>query len=254
MSNRLQGRVALVTGSTRGIGRAIAAAFAQQGATTLVSSRKAEAVATTVAELREETGGKVYGRAMHIGDPAQVSESIDAWTHEFGPIDVLVNNAAANPFFGPMLQIDWGAFDKTIDVNIRGTFGVTREVATRLVAAHQPGSIINVSSILGIQAAPLQGIYGVTKAAMLAMTKTLAVELGPAGVRVNAIAPGLVDTRFAEALTKNPTLRAVFEERTALGRIAQPEDIAGTAVFLASDESRYLTGQTIPVDGGYTIR
>ncbi len=254
MTGRLEGRIALVTGGTRGIGEAIAARFAREGATTVVCSRKQANVDEAVARLRESTGGEVHGYPLHIGDEQAVEAVMTEITTEHGVVDVLVNNAATNPYFGPILQTPGPAWDKTLQVNVSGTFAVTRAVVTRLLDQEQTGSVIMVSSILGIDASPLQGVYGITKAAMLSMTKTLAVELGLSGIRVNAIAPGLVDTRFAAALTSSPELREMFVGRTPLGRIAQPDDIAGTAVWLASDDSAYVTGQTIPVDGGYTVR
>jgi NAD(P)-dependent dehydrogenase (short-subunit alcohol dehydrogenase family) len=254
MSARLQGKVALVTGGTRGIGEAIATRLAQEGATTIVVSRKAPNVEAAVSRIRAVAGDDVHGLEMHIGRPEQVAATIEAITETHGLIDVLVNNAAANPYFGPMLHMDWPAWLKTFEVNTSGTWAVTQQVARRLVDADKPGSILNISSILGMRASPLQGAYGMTKAALISMTQTLAVELGGAGIRVNAIAPGLVETKFAAALTSSPELKKMFEDRTAVGRIANPEDIAGTAAWLASDDAAYVTGQTIPVDGGYTIR
>lgn len=254
MAGRLDGKVALVTGGTRGIGEAIAQRFLEEGATTVIASRKPGNVEAAVARLTAATGRAPHGVVMHVGEVGGLPEQVDAIAAAHGTIDVLVNNAGTNTHFGPMLTVDWGAWDKLFEVNLKGPFALAREVAQRLIAAGQRGSIVSVSSILGIQAAPLQGAYGCTKAALISMTKTLAVELGPAGIRVNAIAPGLVETRLAAALTESPEIRKMFAERTAFGQIAQPEQIAGAAVFLASDESDYVTGQTLPVDGGYTIR
>lgn len=253
MAGRLDGKVALVTGGTRGIGEAIAEAFVREGATTIIASRKQDNVDAAVARLSEATGRTVHGMTLHMGEPDRIVEVVDAITSAHGPIDVLVNNAATNPYFGPMVGVTWPAWDKTFQVNVMGAFALTQAVCQRLMDAGKPGSVISLSSILGIQAAPMQGVYGMTKAAILSMTRTLAMELGPAGIRFNAIAPGLVDTKFASTLVETPELLAMFEGRTALKRIAQPPEIAGAAVWLASDESAYVTGSTVTVDGGYTI-
>jgi NAD(P)-dependent dehydrogenase (short-subunit alcohol dehydrogenase family) len=166
---------------------------------------------------------------------------------------VLVNNAGTNPHFGPLLEVESGAWNKTFEVNLKGPFVATREVAARLIGAGQAGAVINVASVVGLRAAPYQGVYAMTKAAMVSMTRTLAVELSGARIRVNAIAPGLVDTRLAAAIVGNEALVRTFTDHTALGRVAQPEEIAGMAVYLASDEASYVTGQTFCVDGGYTV-
>ena len=247
---RLDGRVAIVTGGTRGIGEAIAAAYAREGARVVVASRRQDGVDAAVERLRAH--GEVHGRACHIGRAEQIEELV-AWTEaELGLPTVLVNNAATNPYFGPLLHAPDAAWDKTFEVNVRGYFQCTRAVAKRLLAARQPGSIVNITSVVALAAAPLQGVYAMTKAAVISMTRTFAFELGKGGIRVNAIAPGLVDTKFAAALTSNPQLASYFTDRTALGRVAQPEDIAGAALWLASDEAGYVTGQTIAVDAGFT--
>jgi NAD(P)-dependent dehydrogenase (short-subunit alcohol dehydrogenase family) len=253
MSARLQDRTALVTGGTRGIGEAIAARLAREGARVIVVSRKAPNVEAAVQRLRDATGCDVTGHVMHLGDAEAVRATVKRIEEDHGPIDILVNNAATNPFFGPMTAIDERAFDKTWAVNVRGTFFLTQQVARRLVTLERPGAIVTIASIMGMGAAPLQGVYGMTKAALISMTQTFAAELGPAGIRANAIAPGLIETKFASALTDTPAIRKMFEDRTALKRIGQPEEIAGTAAWLASDDASYVTGQTIVVDGGFKI-
>jgi NAD(P)-dependent dehydrogenase (short-subunit alcohol dehydrogenase family) len=171
----------------------------------------------------------------------------------YGKVDILVNNAATNPHFGPMLTIDGGAWDKTFEVNVKGYFGMIQLAAGHLQQRKAKGSIVNIASVVGLMGAPMQGVYAMTKAAVISMTKTLAMELGAAGIRVNAIAPGLVETKFAQVLVDNDEIRSSIVNQTALGRVGQPRDIAGGAVFLASDESDYLTGDVMVIDGGWTI-
>jgi NAD(P)-dependent dehydrogenase (short-subunit alcohol dehydrogenase family) len=254
MSNlfSLQNKVVLVTGASRGIGEAIAVAMAGEGARVVLSARNLEAL-QAVADRIVKAGGQAHAIAAHSGKQADITKLVDGAIAAFGQVDVLVNNAATNPYFGPMMDIEDAAWDKTFEVNVRGYFMATRAVVAHLQSRGAPGSIINVASIAGMRAAPMQGVYGMTKAAILSMTQTLAQELGPANIRVNAIAPGLVETKFASALVQNDELRKHVVERTALGRHAQPAEMTGAAVFLASDASSYLTGQTLVVDGGTTI-
>jgi NAD(P)-dependent dehydrogenase (short-subunit alcohol dehydrogenase family) len=254
MSDRLEGKIAVVTGGSRGIGEAIALAFAREGARLVIASRKQEQLDQAAERINEACGrDAVRARACHTGDPDQISDLI-GWTEaELGLPEVLVNNAATNPYFGPLIDAPMPAWDKTFEVNLKGYFYISRLLAKRLLAAKRPGSIINVTSVLGQVAAPLQGVYGMTKAAVISMTRTLALELGKAGIRVNALAPGLVNTRLAAALINNPELTRFFTDRAPLGRYAEPEEITGAAVFLASEESAYVTGQTLALDGGFTI-
>lgn len=252
-TERLQGRIAIVTGGSRGIGAAIGEAFAAEGARVVLASRKAEELERTAAAIAARHPGMVRAKACHVGKPAEVAELV-AWVERvIGTPDVLVNNAGTNPYFGPLLDASEAAIDKTFEVNLKGALACTREVVRRLVAKGMPGRVVNVASVLGLAAAPLQGVYGMTKAALVAMTRTLAVELGASGIRVNAIAPGLVDTRLSAAVVTNPELRKAFTDRAPLGRHGEPGEIAGLAVYLASDESSFVTGQTFCVDGGYSI-
>lgn len=248
----MEGKVALVTGGSRGIGESIARALGQAGAEVAIASRKLPGV-TDAAERLRQGGITVEPYACHTGKNAEVEALVAAVIARFGRIDVLVNNAATNPYFGPMMGADEAAFDKTFEVNVKGYLGLARAVARHLVDRGAPGSLLFVSSVAGLTAAPLQGIYGMTKAAVLSMTKTLAVELGPSKIRVNAIAPGLVETRFASALVSDVDLSARIVGRTPLGRYAQPDEIAGAALYLCSDAASFVTGHTMVVDGGLTI-
>ena len=253
MSNRLAGKIAIVTGGSRGIGEAIASSFVQEGAKVVIVSRKQAGLDAAVGRIVGETGTSVATYACHMGRPEEI-EKLFEWTADhFGVPNVLVNNAATNPYFGPLLECTDAAWDKTFEVNLKGYFHGARCLVAGLRKENLPGSIIQISSIYGIRAAPLQGIYSMTKAAVISMTKTLAVELGHDNIRVNAICPGLVDTRFASVIVESPELHQIYTDRAALGRIAQPAEIAGTAVFLASDEASYVTGQAIAVDAGYSI-
>ncbi len=248
----LEGRVAIVTGASRGIGEAIAVRLAEAGAAVVLAARKPEGL-EAVARRIGAAGGRALAVAAHTGKPAEVEALVARGVAAFGKVDVLVNNAAANPYFGPLLGVEEGAWDKTFEVNVKGYFAATRAVVGHLRSRKAPGSIVNVASIVGLRAAPLQGVYGMTKAAVISMTRTLAQELGPEGIRVNAIAPGLVETRFASALVSSEPLRDRFVSRTALGRHAQPDEIAGAAVYLAGDASAYVTGHVLVVDGGTTV-
>jgi NAD(P)-dependent dehydrogenase (short-subunit alcohol dehydrogenase family) len=238
----LEGKVAIVTGASRGIGEAIAKAFVEQGARVVLASRKMEP-SSSPNERR---------LAAHVGKQDECVRLVREAVAAFGRVDVLVNNAGTNPYFGPLLDAEEAAWDKTFEVNLKSAFWMAREVARHLVARDAPGSIVNVSSILGLRASPLQGVYGMTKAALVSLTQTLAVELGSSRIRVNAIAPGLVETRLSSALVHDEQIFAQWLARTPLGRVAQPSEIAGMVVYLASDASSFVTGQTFVLDGGVT--
>jgi len=248
----LEKKVAIVSGASRGIGEAIALAFADAGASVVVSSRKLEGV-EPVAEKIRSRGQQALALSAHVGHPDQCRTLIGRSVERFGQVDVLVNCAGTNPYFGPMIGIDEGQYLKTFEVNLRGAVEATRAFAQHVIERQSKGSVISIASIAGLRAAPLQGVYGMTKAAMISMTQTLAIELGPSSIRVNAIAPGLIETRLASALTSSPDLVERVTSRTGLGRIGQPEELAGAALFLASDAASYVTGHTLVVDGGLTI-
>lgn len=248
----VEGKVAIVTGGSRGIGEAIALALGQAGAKVAIASRKIEGVREAAERLRA-AGVEALPVACHMGKTEDVEALVAATVARFGKVDVLVNNAATNPHFGPMVTADDRVFDKTFEINARGYFAAARAVARHLVDRGAPGSIVNVASVVALVGAPMQGVYAATKAAVVSMTRTLAVELGPSGIRVNAIAPGLVETKFASAITGDADLAGRFVSRTPLGRWGQPDEIAGAALYLASDAASFVTGHTLVVDGGYTV-
>lgn len=247
----LEDKVAIVTGASRGIGAEIARVFAKAGAKVVLASRKIEGLAA-VAEEITVAGGEAFAHAAHMGDEDAVRGLVDAAVERFGRVDVLVNNAATNPYFGPMMNIEWGAWDKTFEVNVRGYFTATREVVRHIQGRKGTGSIVNVASVAAFMAMPLQGVYAMTKAAVASMTRTLSVELGP-DIRVNAIAPGLIDTRFASALTQNEAILRMVIDKTSLKRVGQPADVASAALLLASDAGGYFTGSILTVDGGWSL-
>jgi NAD(P)-dependent dehydrogenase (short-subunit alcohol dehydrogenase family) len=246
-SRRLVGRTALVTGASKGIGLAIAAAYASEGAAVMLSSRKQAQLDDAAAGIRASTpGAEVAVFAANAGDPEAAEACVAATVERFGALDILVNNAATNPSMGPTIEADLGAWDKTFQVNLRGLF-VWTQLAWRARMKEHGGAVVNLSSIGGLRGDASIGVYNTTKAAIIHLTKILAVDMGPK-VRVNAIAPGLVKTDFARALWEEHGDLAA--RALPMKRLGEPEDIAPAAVFLASDEARWVTGHTLVVDGG----
>lgn len=247
----LTGQVAVVTGSTKGIGRAIAEELARAGSKVVISSRKADACEEVAAAIVKE-GHEAIAIPCHIGRRADCEALIAKTREKWGRIDTLVCNAAINPYYGPMTGLADDVFTKVMETNVRSNLWLANLVQPEM-GARRDGSIIIVSSIGGLKGTDILGIYAISKAADMQLARNLAVEWGPRNIRVNCIAPGLVRTDFARALWEDPELRKASEERMPLRRLGEPEDIAGAAVFLASRAGRWMTGQTIVIDGGRTI-
>ncbi|MGP4843510.1 SDR family oxidoreductase [Marinobacter sp. 1Y8] len=245
----LTGKVALVTGASRGIGESVARTLAAYGAHVIVSSRKIDGCEAVASSIREH-GGKAEAFACHIGEMDQIDNAWEYIESTHGKLDILVNNAATNPHFGPIETTDVSAFQKTVDVNIRGYFFMCSKAA-QLMKKSGGGSIINVASVNGVSPGHFQGIYSITKASVISMTKAFAKELGQQNIRVNALLPGLTDTKFASALTTNDAIKKQALMHIPMNRMAEPDEMAGTVLYLASGASSYTTGTCINVDGGY---
>jgi len=247
----LRGKVAIVTGSSRGIGRAIAERLAQRGAAVVVSSRSAEACADTVQAITG-AGGSAYAIAAHIGKKDQLEALVEGTVEHFGGLDIVVANAAVNPYYGPLSDISDDAWDRTLNSNVRSTLWLCN-FAFPYLMKRGGGAAIFLSSIAGVKGTDVLGAYGVSKTALIGLARNLAVEWGSRGIRVNCLAPGIVKTEFAKALWDNPAIAEPAIRSTPLQRLGQPDDIAGAAVFLASPAGRFVTGQTLVIDGGITL-
>jgi dehydrogenase/reductase SDR family protein 4 len=242
----LKGKVAIVTGASRGIGRSIAEVFVREGAQVVICGRKQE----TLEQVAKEIGAKAI--VCHVGKSSDIEALVATTTREFGKIDILVNNAATNIAQGPCLEMDEGQFDKMVEINLKSTFRLMKLVAPGM-CERGSGSIINIASIAGLRPQLHSLLYSMTKAALIMMTQSYAIELGPQGVRVNAIAPGLIQTVLSEYFWKNETLRDKQLGAQPVKHLGQPVEIAEIALTLASDRSSYMTGQTLVVDGGYLL-
>lgn len=247
----LSGKVAIVTGSTRGIGRSIAEHLAAAGAKVVISSRKADVCEQVCAEIRK-AGGDAIAVPANIGDKAQLEKLVNETRRQCGRIDILVCNAASNPYYGPMSKMPDDAFNKILQNNIVSNHWLANLVLPEM-AQRKDGAVIIVSSIGGLKGTAALGAYAISKAADMQLARNLAMEWSPHNVRVNCIAPGLVKTDFARALWENPEILKHYESQTPLRRIGEPDDIGGVAVFLASRAGAFVTGQTIVADGGVTI-
>ncbi|MDZ4163961.1 MAG: SDR family oxidoreductase [Smithellaceae bacterium] len=244
----LKGKIALVTGASRGIGREIALTLASRGAYVILTSRKLADLETVAAEVRNQ-GGQAEAMTCHTGDPGQIFALVAEIRKKHGRLHILINNAAANPYFGEMLNADEGVWNKTVDVNLKGYFFMSQQSAL-LMKEQGGGVIVNVASVNGIRPAPFQGIYSITKAGVISMTKAYAKELAPYNIRVNALLPGLTDTKFASALVNNQEILNMVLPSIPLGRVAQPQEMAGAVLYLVSEAASYTTGACLVVDGG----
>jgi NAD(P)-dependent dehydrogenase (short-subunit alcohol dehydrogenase family) len=247
----LTGKIALVTGASRGIGESIARLLAANGAHVIVASRKA-ASCEAVAESIRAAGGSAEAAGVHIGEMDQISALWADLKARHGRVDIVVNNAAANPYFGPIADTDLGAFQKTLDVNVRGYFYMSAH-AVKLMATHGGGAIVNVASVNGVIPGAFQGIYSITKAAVISMTQAFAKEHAKDGIRVNALLPGATDTKFAAAIVHNPDILQMVLGHVPMNRVAQPDEMAGAVLYLVSAAGSYTTGACLNVDGGYLI-
>lgn len=246
----LAGKVAIVTGASRGIGEAIASGLAQAGANVVLASRKPDGLEEVAHKLRDK-GAQVLAIPTNTSNKEDIENLVRQTTEKFGGVDIVVNNAATNIHFGPIITSDDTVWDKTIKVNLQGYFWLIK-AALPSMQQRGGGKVINIASIAGIESLPQQGLYGITKAGVIHMTSTLGNELGRYNVQVNAIAPGFVKTKFSSVLWQDEELAQRMISVTPAQRIAEPEDIAGLAVFLASAQANFITGQTIVADGGYT--
>jgi|SRR5690554_416751 len=242
-------QVIVITGASRGIGESVARQFAAAGAHVVISSRSQEHI-DKVAKSIQADGGKASAISCHNGDKDSREALIKQVLKAQGRIDVLINNAAANPYFGPVLDTGYEAIKKTIEVNIEGYFHLS-QLAGQVMKKQGSGVIINTASVNGVDPAAYQGIYSVTKTAIMAMTRSFAKECAAYGIRVNAVLPGLTDTKFASALTQNEAMLKMILPQIPMGRMAQPEEIAPAYLFLASQQATYITGVNLPVDGGF---
>jgi len=247
----LSGKVAIISGASRGIGAAIARAYVAAGAQVVLSSRNLESSGAVATSINEEYPGQALAVAAHAGRREEAESLVQRTVAHFGRVDIVVNNAATNPHFGPLLDAEAWQWDKILEVNVKGYFWLCQFAARQMIARGKGGKIINMASVAGLKPGPMMGIYSVSKAAVLMLTRALALELGGHNIQVNAIAPGFVKTRFSAALWENEIMYDRLTAETPLGRMAEPEEITGIALYLASNASDFNTGAVLTVDGGY---
>jgi NAD(P)-dependent dehydrogenase (short-subunit alcohol dehydrogenase family) len=247
----LTDKVAIITGGSRGIGRAMALAFVDAGAKVVVASRKQAGVNGVAAEIKAR-GGTALAVAAHVGDEEAVAALVERTVEAFGGVDIAVNNAGTNPHFGPLMTATAAQWDKIMEVNLRGAFFLSQRVVP-VMQERGGGKIINVASVAGVRPSPAMGIYSVSKAGLIMLTQVWAQELGPFNIQVNAIAPGVIKTRFSSALWQTPAVAQAVEKSTPLGRLGEIEDIVGAALYLASPLSNYVTGAVLLIDGGMNV-
>ena len=247
----ITGKVAIITGASRGIGLAIAERMAESGAKVVISSRKQDALDEVAAGFAEK-GYEVAAIAAHNGDKDALNNLVEKTVEKFGAVDILVNNAATNPHFGTLLDAEDSMWQKTIEVNLLGNVWLTN-ACVKHMRKQGGGKVINVASVNGLRPGTMQGIYSITKAAVISLTQTLGMELAGDNIQVNAIAPGLIKTKFAQAIWSNETMLEGVQNRTPMKRIGEPDEIAGMALYLASPASSFATGQVFVVDGGITV-
>ncbi|MGD9856558.1 MAG: SDR family NAD(P)-dependent oxidoreductase [Planctomycetaceae bacterium] len=248
----LDGQTALITGGTRGIGLAIAGGFLEAGANVVISSRRQENVDEALRELNADES-RVLGVAAHVAEPNDLDRLVAAAEERFGAINILVNNAGTNPYFGPIVDSDDRAWDKTMDVNLKGPYMLSRLVAKRMIAGGNRGSIVNIASVAGLTASPMQGLYCISKAGLIMLTRVMAKELGRYNIRVNCICPGVIKTKLSEALWKDPQAEKASASQKALGRVGTTDELIGAALYFASDASSFTTGAMLQVDGGMVL-
>ncbi len=244
----LTNKIALVTGASRGIGEAIALALAEHGARCILVSRKIDGLQQVKAKIENE-GGQADAIAGHTGSLEQIEQLFEQIKGKYGRLDILINNAATNPYFGEMMGADEAVWDKTNEVNLKGPFFITQH-AVRLMEKSGGGAVVNVASINGVQPMPMQGIYSITKAGLISMTKAFAKELAPKNIRVNALLPGLTETHFAAALIENESIYNYALQHIPMHRHAQPDEMAGAVLYLVSDAASFTTGTCVTCDGG----
>lgn len=249
----LNGKVAVVSGASRGIGEAIARSFVRAGASVAISSRKEENIRPVAESINGEFPNRALPVVSHSGRREEVARLVEETVDAFGRVDIAVNNAATNPHFGPLLDAELWQWDKILEVNVKGYFWLCQAAARQMIAQGDGGKIINMASVAGLKPGPMMGIYSVSKAAVLMLTRALALELASDDIQVNAIAPGFVKTRFSAALWQNPLLNDRLLEDTPAGRMAEPDEITGMALYLASEASNFTTGAVFTIDGGYTL-